>query len=48
MGAAAGVDGVPTAVPTLLYWPATAVPLAVNTQVSPASSRPSWLVSPTL
>ena len=30
----------------LLYSPAVAVPLAVNTQVSPASSRPSWFVSP--
>ena len=36
-----GVDGVPVAVPILLYCPAAAVPLAVNTQVSPASSRPS-------
>ena len=43
-----GSLGVPVAVPMLLYWPAVAVPLAVKTQVSPVSSRPSWLVSPTL
>ena len=40
--------GVPVAVPMLLYWPAVAVPLAVYTQVSPGSSRPLSLVSPTL
>src|SRR6476469_9494392 len=30
----------------LLYWPASAVPEAVNVHVSPGSSLPSLLVSP--
>ena len=40
----------PAAVVTTLfsYWPAWAVPLKVYFQSSPGSSRPFWLVSPTL
>ena len=30
------------------YWPTTAMPLALKTQVSPASSNPSEFRSPTL
>ena len=42
------MGGVPTAVPTLLYWPAVAVPVVWNTQVSPGSSSPLLLLSPVL
>ena len=47
MGVPLVLLGVPVAVPTLEYWPTTAMPLALKTQVSPASSNPSEFRSPT-
>ena len=40
----------PTAVTValLVYWPMVAICVVVEVQVSPGSSKPSWLVSPTL
>src|SRR5579883_2681725 len=40
------VTGVPAAVPRLVYWPATAVPEAVYTHVSPGSRSPFPFASP--
>jgi hypothetical protein len=46
IGVPAGVTGVPTDMPTLVYGPAVAMVVAVYVQVSPTSSRPSPSVSP--